>query len=134
MDVKLSTENIRAIVLFEKVTHVSPKDCLIAEHALYFLVEKSEMGMAIGKDGVNIKQLRRIAGKHIKIFAYADTAEEFLKNVIPTLKSLDVQDGVVSVTVPQQDKLTVIGKAGENINAIRAILKRHFGVETFKLR
>ncbi|MBI4021498.1 MAG: NusA-like transcription termination signal-binding factor [Candidatus Aenigmarchaeota archaeon] len=134
MDVKLSTENIRAMTLFEKITKVHPKDCLITENALYFLVNAESMGMAIGKNGTNIKELRRISDKHVKIFAYADTVEEFLRNIIPAIKSMEISEGTVTVTVSQQDKVTVIGKNGDNINAIRTLLKRYFGVQTFKLR
>lgn len=134
MEVKLSTENIRTIALFEKVTKVHPKDCLITEHSLYFVVPGEKMGMAIGKNGANIKELRRISGKHIKIFPYAESVEEFLKNVIPTIKNIDIAEKHVTITVPLEDKVTVIGRNGENINAIRDLLKRHFRIESFKLR
>lgn len=134
MNVKLSTENIRAITLFEKITKVNPKDCIMTEHSLYFLVNAERMGMAIGKNGVNIKELRRISGKHIKIFAYSSDLETFIKNIIPSVKSIDVKEKNVTISVHHEDKLTVIGKNGENINTIRSLLKRHFDVEAFKLR
>lgn len=134
MDVKLSTENIRTIALFEKITKVHAKDCIITEQSVYFLVNAEKMGMAIGKGGINIKKLRRISGKHVKIFSFSPTLEEFVRNIIPTLKSLDIQDKNVTVTVAREDKLMVIGRSGENINVIRDILKRHFGIENFKLR
>jgi len=134
MEVKLSTENIRAIALFEKVTNVSPKDCIIMNNSIYFLVKSDSVGMAIGKNGDNIKHLRRISGKNIKIFPYSDNIGEFLKNVIPGLKTIDNDGESVIVSVNKQDKITVIGKNGDNINAIRELLKRHFGVQNFKLR
>jgi len=134
MDVKLSTENIRSITLFEEITKVTPKDCLMTEHSLYFLVDADQMGMAIGKGGINIKQLRRISGKNIKIFPHSNNLEEFLNNVIPNIKSLDIDNNNVTVSISKQDKTVVIGKNGENINAIRELLKRHFNVQNFKLR
>lgn len=134
MQVKLSTENIRLIALFEKVAKVHAKDCLITESSIYFLIQPDMMGMAIGKNGENIKQLKRISGKNVKIFAYSANLEEFIKNIIPSIKGLDVNGKNVSVSVGREEKLTVIGRNGENINAIRDILKRHFGVENFKLK
>jgi len=134
MDVKLSTENIRTLVLFEKVTRVNAKDCIITDHSIYFLVNAEKMGMAIGKNGSNIKELRRISGKQVKIFAYASQVEEFIRNIIPSVKSIDIREKQLMITVPHEDKLTVIGRNGENINVIREILKRHFAMETFKLR
>jgi N utilization substance protein A len=132
--VKLSTENIRTIALFEKVTKVHAKDCIITENSVYFLVNKEKMGQAIGKNGANIKSLRRISGRNIKIFAYSPDLEKFIRNIIPNIKNLEISNKNITLSVPHEDKLTVIGKSGENINIIRDMLKRHFGVENLKLR
>ena len=134
MDVKLSTENIRTIALFEQITKVHAKDSLITDHSLYFLVNGDKMGMAIGKNGVNIKELRRISDKYIKIFAFDPDVETFVRNMVPSLKSIEIREKNISITVPHEDKLTVIGRNGENINAIRNLLKRHFDIKSFKLR
>lgn len=134
MEVKLSTENIRCIALFEKVTKVHAKDCIITEQAMYFLVGAENVGMAIGRSGSKIKELRRIAGKHVKIFAFSPDLEEFVRNMIPQARAIEIKDKAVSVSVPHEDKVMVIGRNGDNINVIRNILKRHFGVESFKLR
>ena len=134
MQVKLATENIRAIALFEKVTDVHVKDCIISPHSLYFLVSHDSMGAAIGKNGENIRRLRKLSGRHVKIFAYSSSPEEFIRNIIPTVRSVNIENGSATVSVPQEDKLTVIGKGGENINAIRDIMKRHFNITVFKLR
>jgi len=40
----------------------------------------------------------------------------------------------INVSVPIEDKVNVIGKNGNNINAIREILKRHFSIQKFILR
>lgn len=134
MNLKLSTENIRTIAMFEKITRVNPKDCIMTENSIYFLVDPGSMGMAIGRDGSNIKDLRKISEKHIKIFPKPATAEEFLKAIIPGIKSMDSDGGSMTVSVLQSDKLTVIGKNGDNINAIREFLKRHYKVSSLKLR
>ena len=134
MEIKLSTENIRTIALFEKITKIHAKDCIITDNSVYFLVDAKKMGVAIGKNGANIKELRRILGKNVKIFGYSSSLEEFVGNIIPNIKTLDIAGKNVMVSIPREDKLTVIGKNGENINVIRDILKRHFRVESFKLR
>lgn len=134
MNVKLSTENIRAIALFEKVTGVSPKDCIIAEFSLFFLVDADQMGIAIGKNGAHIKQLRSISEKNIKIFPFSPEVEDFLRKVIPAVKTLTRERDSVVVSVSKHDKISIIGKRGENINAIREFLKRYFNITNFKLR
>jgi N utilization substance protein A len=132
--VKLSTENVRTITAFENITKVQPKDCIITENFVYFLVDSKKMGLAIGKNGSVIKEVKRVLGKPIKIFAHYDSVEEFLKKIIPNVRSIDINDNGIIVSAPQSEKLTIIGKNGENIKVIREILKRHFGVENFKLR
>ena len=119
MDVKLSTENIRAIALFEKVTKVHAKDSITTDQSVYFLVDADKMGMAIGKNAVHIKDLRRITGKNVKIFGYSPDLEKFIRNIIPNVKTLEISGKHVSVTVSRDDKVSVIGKSGENINTIR---------------
>ncbi len=134
MELKLSTENIRTIALFEKVTKVHAKDCISTGNSIYFLVDSKKMGVAIGKNGSNIRELRRISGKQVKIFGYSPDMETFVRNVVPDLKTIERNGNSVMISVPGESKLTVIGKSGENINAIRDMLKRHFGVENFRLR
>ena len=60
MLVKFGTESIRNIATFEQVTKVHAKDCLIKEDCIYFLVDPDRVGIAIGRNGTCIKNLRKI--------------------------------------------------------------------------
>ncbi|RLI98339.1 MAG: NusA-like transcription termination signal-binding factor [Candidatus Aenigmatarchaeota archaeon] len=134
MTVKLSTDSIRIIALFEKVTNVHAKDCIINDKEIYFVVGKDKVGRAIGKNGSKMKDLRRmLAGRHVKIFAYGDNLEDSVKSMIPNASKVEIKDDSVFVSVPGNEKVSVIGKNGRNINAIREILKRQFDVKKLKL-
>ena len=39
MTVKLCTDSIRIIALFENITNVHAKDCIIMDNSIYFVVE-----------------------------------------------------------------------------------------------
>jgi len=134
MNVKLKTDALRNIVAFERITRVSPKDCVEEEECVYFLVDSGKVGKAIGKNADNIKELRRVLGKSVKLFSYIDNAEDMIKINIPTVKNIDINNDTIIITVPPQDKINVIGRNGRNIKALRSILKRHFKIEEFKLR
>jgi N utilization substance protein A len=134
MIVKLSTDSIRTIATFEKITKVTPKDCIITENCIYFLVDPTKIGLAIGKNGFVIKELRRVFGKPIKIFGYSSNPEELVRNLISNLKSFDISNGTITVTVQPQDRMSVIGRNGSNIKVIRQILERHCHIKEFKLR
>ncbi len=134
MTIKLTTEDIRTAGVFERLTGVHVKDCLMDEECVYFLIEPGKMGMAIGKNGSKIKNVGKTLGKIVKIFEYADTPEEMVKNFIPNLKSIEIDSNVVTVSIHVSDRSTVIGKNGRNIKMIREFLKRHFKIETLRLK
>lgn len=134
MTVKLGMESIRTIAAFEKITNVHARDCLITENCIYFLVDPDKIGLAIGKNGLVIKEVRRVLGKNVKVFGYSNDPETMVKNIIPNIKRIELNGDTVNVSVPMEDKVNVIGRNGSNINAIREILKRHFSIKRFILR
>lgn len=134
MAVKLGIESIRIIALFEKITNVHARDCLITEDCVYFLVDPEKIGLAIGKNGAVIKDVRKILGRQVKLFGYYDKPEEMIKNMVPNIKNMSFNDGKMIISIPPQDKVAVIGKNGRNIKAIKEIMKRHFSINYLKLR
>ncbi len=134
MSIKLETDAIRTIALFESMTKVHAKDCLITDNCIYFLVEQSKIGLAIGKSGMVIKNVKRALNKNVKIFGYADNPEDMIKGMIPEPRSITLDNGSMVVSISPQDRVNVIGRNGENIKAIREIMKRHFSIENLRLR
>jgi N utilization substance protein A len=134
MAVKLGIESIRTIALFEKITNVHARDCLITEDCVYFLVDPGKIGLAIGKNGSVIREVRKILGRQVKLFGYYNKPEDMIKNMVPNIKNMTFNDGNMIISIPSQDKVTVIGKNGRNIKAIKEIMKRHFSINYLKLR
>ena len=134
MAVKLGIDSIRTIALFEKITNVHARDCLITDECVYFLVDPEKIGLAIGRNGLVIKEVRKVLRRQVRIFGYSDNPEEMIKNMIPNIKSMTLNDGGMVITVPAGDKVAVIGKNGRNIKAIKEIMKRHFSINYLKLR
>ncbi len=134
MPVKLETQTIRIIAAFEKMTRVHAKDCIEVEDTLYFLVEPDKLGVAIGRNGSNIKEVSKSLGKSIRLFPYHKEPAEMIKGMVPTAKNVEVRGENVNMTVPASDRVAVIGKNGKNIKAIKDIMKRHFGIKAVRLR
>ena len=65
MAVKFETQSIRTLAYFEKKTNVHARDCIITDDCIYFLVEPEKIGMAIGKSGSIIKDVRKAFGKNV---------------------------------------------------------------------
>ena len=125
MTIKLTTDLIRVVGVFERLTGVHVKDCLMNDECAYFLIEPGKLGMALGKKAL---------GRSIKIFEYSDNAEGMIKNFVPNLKSMEIENGNITITIHVSDRSTVIGKNGKNIKMIREFLKRHFNIDNVRLK
>ena len=134
MGVKLSTESIRFLTLFESLTGASVKDCIVEDDRVIFVVKKGDMGLAIGKGGINIEKAKELIGKKIEVVEHSDDAVEFITNIFKpirvTAKLVD-KDGkrVAVVAVNPQYKGLVIGKGGKNINKAKELVRRHHDIE-----
>jgi N utilization substance protein A len=134
MTIKLTTEHVRIVGVFERLIGVHVRDCLLDEDAVYFLIEPGMMGKAIGRNGSNIRSVSNALGKRVKIFEYAGTPEKLAENLIRNASAIEIHDGVMSVSVPASEKSTVIGKNGKNIKMIRQFLERHFNIKNIRLK
>lgn len=134
MGVKLSTESIRYIALFESLTGANVKDCLIYDDKVVFLVRKGDMGLAIGKGGINVEKAREIIGKKVEILEHSENPTEFLENVFRPIKvnvKIVERGGkkIAYVYAPSQYKGLIIGKGGKNINKVKELARRHHDIE-----
>lgn len=134
MAIKLETNTIRTMAVFEEVTNVHPRDCLISEDFIYFLVDPKKIGLAIGRNGSVANTLRKTLGKSVKIFGYADTPEDMMRNLIPCARSIEINEQHITVSVPPEERVGVIGRNGSHIKAIKEILMRHFSIKNLRLK
>jgi N utilization substance protein A len=137
MEVKLTTDGIRYIALFERLTGAIARDCIVDEEndRIIFVVKNGDMGLAIGKNGNNINRVKKSIGKHIEIVEHSDDLNEFVANALQPVAVKKVQ--IVSkdckrmayVEVMSKDKGLAIGKNGRNILKAKVLAQRHYGLE-----
>jgi len=136
-EVKLTTEGIRYIALFESLTQAIARDCYVDDEndRVIFVVKKGDMGLAIGKNGNNINRVKRSVGKHVEIVEYSDEVDEFLANALQPVFVKKVQVVVKEnrklayVEVMSKDRGIAIGKNGRNIQKAKVLAQRHYGLE-----
>lgn len=125
--------------MFQDVTGTSVRDCIIDSdnNRIIFLVRPGEVGLAIGKGGINIKRLRKLLEKDIEVVEYAEKLEDLVANAlmparVKSVKLVRTANGrrVVYVTVDPKDKGIAIGKGGRNVSKAKLILKRYFDVDS----
>jgi len=136
-EVKLTTEGIRYIALFESLTGAIARDCYVDDEndRVIFVVKKGDMGLAIGKNGNNINRVKKSIGKHIEIVEYSDEVDEFVANALQPVFVKKVQVVVKEnrklayVEVMSKDRGIAIGKNGRNIQKAKVLAQRHYGLE-----
>lgn len=136
--IKLTTEELRYMSLFQQETNVTARDCIIDQenNRIIFLVDPDKMGMAIGKDGVNVKRLEKRIGKSVELVSYSENLEDLVKNLMAParVKGIRVVQGqdkkTIYITVEPSDKGLAIGKGGRNVARAKLILKRYADIDS----
>ena len=137
--IKLSTDQMRLISLFQNVTKATARDCLDDEkqNRIIFVVNEGQMGLAIGKGGSNIKSLQNILKRNVELVEHFDDPVKFLKNILnPKLVNevkVDTKpDGSLQaiVIVDHGKKGLVVGREGRNAEKARLFAKRYFDIST----
>src|SRR3989337_182798 len=82
--IKLSTDQMRLMSLFQNVTGATARDCVEDEKQdrVIFVVNEGKMGLAIGKGGCHIKNLQNIVKRNVELVEYSDDPTKFLKNIL----------------------------------------------------
>ena len=135
--IKLTMDQMRKISLFQNITKVTPRDCIDDEKQdrLIFVVNEGKMGLAIGKNGSNIKSLQNLLKRNIELVEYYNDPIKFLKNLLNTKLINEVKistraDGSPQaiVLVNPNNKGLVVGRAGRNAEKARLLAKRYFDI------
>ena len=135
--IKLSTEQMRLMSLFQNVTGATAKDCIEEENQnrIIFIVSTGKMGLAIGKGGMHIKSLQNMIKKSVELVEFDEDPAKFLSNLLNPKLVMDVKmtsrsDGAKQavVTVDPQKKGIVVGREGRNAQKARMLAKRYFGI------
>ena len=136
-EIKLTSEELKLIALFQKITRASARDVIDDErmNRLIFVVNEGKMGLAIGKGGSNIKNLQNILKKDIELVEYAPEPEAFLKKILNPKFILSVKfserlDGTTQaeITVNAEKKGVVVGREGRHAQKARLLGKRYFNI------
>jgi N utilization substance protein A len=135
--IKLTSDELRLISLFQSITSATARDCIVDEkmERVIFIVNKGQMGLAIGKGGATIKQLQNVVAKKVELVEYSDDASEFICNtlnsdMINQVKINERVDGTKQavVIVDAKKKGIVVGREGRNAEKARLLAKRYFQI------
>ena len=133
--VKYDSDIIKLMAFFESLSGARIKDC-IANEKILFIVEENEMGMAIGKNGANIKKLESKLRKKVRLAEFSSDAGQFIRNLSYPADIIDVRNESGKITIQGRDsnsRAMLIGRGRSNINHIEGIVKRYFDVKEIRV-
>ncbi|MEE8255549.1 MAG: NusA-like transcription termination signal-binding factor [Nitrosopumilaceae archaeon] len=137
LSIKLTTDQMRLMSLFQNVTGATARDCVEDEKQdrVIFVVNAGKMGLAIGKGGSHIKNLQNIIKRNIELVEYSEDPTVFLKNMLNAKLVSEVKmnkraDGTMQaiVIVDPKKKGIVVGREGRNAEKARLLAKRYFEI------
>lgn len=134
---KLDTEGIRCIGVFESLTGAGVKDCVVdnEENKVIMVVKKGDMGLAIGKDGSNINKVKKLLRKEIELVEHSSDIKEFIENLFRPayVKSVELMTkndkSCAYVEIFNKDKGIAIGRNGEKIKRVKLLVKRNQNID-----
>ncbi|MBL7002323.1 MAG: NusA-like transcription termination signal-binding factor [Nitrosopumilus sp.] len=135
--IKLTTDQMRMMSLFQNVTGATARDCIDDEKQdrVIFVVNTGKMGLAIGKGGIHIKSLQNIVKRNVELVEFDEEPAKFLSNLLNPKLVLEVKintrpDGSKQaiVMVDPRKKGIVVGREGRNAEKARLLAKRYFNI------
>jgi N utilization substance protein A len=135
--IKLTSDELRLMSLFQSVTSVTARDCVVDDKMdrVIFVINKNQMGLAIGKGGATIKQLQSVVARKVELVEYSDDVSEFIGNILNSdlinqIRIDERTDGSrqAVVIVDAKKKGIVVGREGRNAEKARLLARRYFQI------
>jgi transcription termination/antitermination protein NusA len=123
---------MKFISFFENLTRSKVKDCIDSGSSLIFVVQKGEIGKAIGKNASNIKKIENLLKRKVRVIEFDEDVAKFVRNVLAPIKVDEVElvDSKVVIRDPNmKTKGMIIGRDASNLKKHKEIVSRYFPIE-----
>ncbi len=115
---------------FERVTKVKAKDVFLANGTLIFVAEQGKAGLAVGKAGVNLKELAKRLNKSVKIVSYSEDplglVSSFLFPVKPEQADVD-SSGVINLRFKTtRNRRDLLSDKQSKLRMMEELVRRYF--------
>lgn len=119
---------------FSMESGVVPRDCIVAEGKLVFLVMPGEIKKVVGPHGEKVVRLKARLQKEIQVVEFSDDPSRLVLNTFFPFSPEKVEFSPrgkgrhATVTVAAEWKARAIGKEGRNLKIALALISRHSDV------
>ncbi len=149
---KITADEMTLMSLFESITGVSARDCIIDGESVTFLVHESDFPKLVRKAknisrssnrplNVVLEELGRLMKKRAEIVKLSEDIKNFIKNFFSlrgndSVKLVNRPDGsrYAIIYVNPRRRGAVIGRKGYKAQQGRELAKRYYGLQTIYIR
>jgi len=140
--IKLTSNELGLISLFQNITGATARDCVIDDKLdrVIFIINKGEMGLAIGKNGASILKTQKMVGKEVELVEYSEDPKIFIINALNSKFITDIRlskkvDGstIAVITVNHNRKGVIVGRNGKNAEKARLLARRYFQISNIHI-
>ena len=133
--IKFDGNTMQIITFFESLTKARVKDCIEKDDIIFFIVTEGQLGLAIGKGGQNLNQLKERLKKNIDVIEFSQDINKFIKNIFHRYKIKEIEmknkgdKKVALINVDIRDKGKVIGRNSRNLRLAKEIISRYHEID-----
>ena len=141
-EIKLGSNQLGLISIFQNMSGATVRDCIVDEKLdrIIFVINKGQMGLAIGKKGATIQNIERVVKKAVEVVEWSDDPAEMIRNALDPrfvgeVRITDRLDGTkgAAVVVDPRKKGAVLGRGGRNAEKARLIAKKYFDITNLQI-
>jgi len=134
---KFTSDDLRTMSLFNSICGNNPLDCFEAEGTLIFITKPGQTAMAIGKDGVNIKNLKSALNRNVKVIEDSDSLEKLIGNFLYPIKTKSVkkEDDVILIEFSSgRERRVVLNNNQSELKKLKFVIARyHKGIRDVRI-
>lgn len=116
------------------LTRATALDCIIDDRfdRIVYVIKPGDMGLAIGKNGDNIKKMLRVLGKRVEMVEFDESREVFIANMfkpatVSSIRFPSSAEGIDVIVREQEEFALAIGRGGSTIEKARMLVTRFYG-------
>lgn len=130
MKLLLDSKIIRYMKLYQTIFHDHILDCAENDNYIYFVIEENEDPK---EKFEKIGALENLLKKKVRIIRFKSDIKDFIKELVPELLDVRIENNTVKILVRKYDKPKVLGKNRSTLKIIERFLKRFFNIEEVKV-
>lgn len=136
---RLGKDEIMFMNAMSSVSGINPRDCLIGNNLISFMVKENEMGSAIGKNGSNVNKLKKALNKNIELLPYSVDPAKFIGTAFGGISFLEIkiqdEEGkkILFARIDAENKKKLLQNMGK-MKRIKELAKRNYEIDDIRIK